>query len=203
MPLLRALSLPGPRSVACAGPGSPFRSRGRKGGPGPAEAVHGTAQGEGGLPRPHQGRPHARRGAAATRAPTASPTASRSTAAWLPVSTDAGLEAFLAEMRGKPVYMAFQAEGREWVRLFSAADAREVRLRLHRRDDVERRQRKRMRLWIADEVGTIADRQAFMDTLVARADRHLRQRADRHLRQPDVHPGAVQPTTTGCGRRRA
>jgi len=36
-----------------------------------------------------------------------------------PIDSDAGLEPFLREMEGKPADKAFQAEGREWVRLFS------------------------------------------------------------------------------------
>jgi hypothetical protein len=38
-----------------------------------------------------------------------------------PAPGDAGAEAFLRELEGKPVYKAFQAEGREWVGLFSKA----------------------------------------------------------------------------------
>ena len=84
-----------------------------------------------------------------------------------PISTDAGLEAFLAGMRGKPAFVAFQAEGREWVRLFSNADAREVRLRLHRRHDVDRRQRQAdAALDGRTRSGPSRDPQAFMDTLV-------------------------------------
>jgi hypothetical protein len=86
-----------------------------------------------------------------------------------PISTDAGLEAFLAEMRGKPAYVAFQAEGREWVRLFSKQTLEKFDYvftdAMTWTDDNGRR----MRLWIPDEVGTIADPQTFMDTLVSRA----------------------------------
>jgi hypothetical protein len=86
-----------------------------------------------------------------------------------PVNSDAGLEAFLRDMQGKPAYKAFQAEGREWVRLFS----RETLARFDYvftdamtwSDDGGRR----MRLWIKDDVGTIPDAQKFMDMLVARA----------------------------------
>lgn len=88
-----------------------------------------------------------------------------------PIENDAGLEAFLQEMRGKPVYTAFQGEGREWVRLFS-------RNTLARFDYVftdsmtwSDDSGKRMRLWIPEEVGTIADAQKFMETLVDRATR--------------------------------
>jgi hypothetical protein len=85
-----------------------------------------------------------------------------------PVSSDAGLEPFLRELRGKPVFAAFQAEGREWVHLFT-------RKALERFDYVFTDSMtwtddsgKRMRLWIDPEVGTIADPQKFMDTLVDR-----------------------------------
>ena len=87
----------------------------------------------------------------------------------LPVSSNEGLEAFLREMRGKPVYAAFQAEGREWVRLFTRPTLEKFDYvftdSMTWTDDSGRR----MRLWIENEVGNIADPQAFMDTLVRRA----------------------------------
>ncbi|HEY3384605.1 MAG TPA: prolyl oligopeptidase family serine peptidase [Vicinamibacterales bacterium] len=86
-----------------------------------------------------------------------------------PVSSDEGLEAFLREMRGKPAFVAFQAEGREWVRLFSRRTLEKFDYvftdAMTWTDDSGRR----MRLWIEDEVGAIADPQAFMDMLVKRA----------------------------------
>ncbi len=85
-----------------------------------------------------------------------------------PISTDAGLEPFLQEMKGKPVLVAFQAEGREWLNLFS-------RKALERFDYVftdamtwTDDRGKRMRLWIDAEVPPIDDAQAFMEMLVAR-----------------------------------
>ncbi len=85
------------------------------------------------------------------------------------VHDDAGLEAFLREMRGKPVLLAFQAEGREWVRLFSRETLAKFDYvftdAMTWTDDGGRR----MRLWIPEEVGAISDPQAFIDMLVARA----------------------------------
>ena len=85
-----------------------------------------------------------------------------------PISTDAGLESFLRDMQGQPVFVAFQAEGREWVRLFS-------RPTLQRFDYIftdamtwTDDKGTRMRLWIDSEVPPIADAQKFMDTLVDR-----------------------------------
>jgi hypothetical protein len=88
-----------------------------------------------------------------------------------PVQTDAALEPFFAEMRKRPAFLAFQAEGREWVGLFSKAA-------LERFDYVftdamtwTDDDGKRMRLWMPDEVGTIADPQRFMETLLSRTVR--------------------------------
>jgi hypothetical protein len=87
----------------------------------------------------------------------------------VPVNSDAGLEAFLREMRGKPVFVAFQAEGREWVRLFTKQALEKFDYvftdAMTWTDDDSRR----MRLWIKDDVGVIADPQKFMDMLVNRA----------------------------------
>ncbi|MFO7692572.1 MAG: hypothetical protein R6V57_05760 [Vicinamibacterales bacterium] len=86
-----------------------------------------------------------------------------------PITSDAGLEPFLREMEGKPAYKAFQAEGREWVRLFTRATLERFDYvftdSMTWTDDAG----KRMRLWIAEEVGVIADPERFMDTLVDRA----------------------------------
>lgn len=86
-----------------------------------------------------------------------------------PVNSDAGLWVFLREMRGKPAFAAFQAEGREWVRLFTKQALEQFDYvftdAMTWTDDHGRR----MRLWIADDVGVIADPQAFMDMLVIRA----------------------------------
>lgn len=85
-----------------------------------------------------------------------------------PINTDAGLESFLREMQGQPVFVAFQAEGREWVRLFS-------RPTLQRFDYIftdamtwSDDKGNRMRLWIDREVPPIADAQKFMNMLVDR-----------------------------------
>ncbi len=88
-----------------------------------------------------------------------------------PIDTDAGLEAFLSDMRGKPVYTAFQGEGREWVRLFSRQTLEKFDYVFTDSMTWSDDRGKRMRLWIPEEVGTIADPQAFMEMLVDRATR--------------------------------
>ena len=86
-----------------------------------------------------------------------------------PINSDAGLEAFLQEMRGKPAYVAFQAEGREWVRLFTKPTLEKFDYVFTDAMTWTDDSGKRMRLWIREDVGAIADPQAFMDMLVNRA----------------------------------
>lgn len=85
-----------------------------------------------------------------------------------PINSDAGLEPFLQEMKGQPVFVAFQAEGREWVRLFT-------RPTLERFDYIFTDAMTwtddhgvRMRLWIDREVPPIENAERFMDLLVDR-----------------------------------
>ncbi len=82
------------------------------------------------------------------------------------VHDDATAAAWLDSMRGQPVFLALQAEGREWVSHFS----RETRKRFdYVFTDAETWTNpagRRMRLWIPDEVEVGPDEQAFMELLV-------------------------------------
>ena len=59
---------------------------------------------------------------------------------------------------------------------------------------------KRMRLWIPDEVGTIADPEKFMDTLVARATKIFADEPVDLYVNPTFFPTSSTPTTTSSGR---
>jgi hypothetical protein len=85
-----------------------------------------------------------------------------------PARDDASLDPFLKELEGKPVYVAFQAEGREWPQLFSASALSRFDYLFTDAMTWTDDGGKRMRLWIKDEVGTIADPDRFMDLLVDR-----------------------------------
>ncbi len=85
-----------------------------------------------------------------------------------PVNNDAALEPVLRDLQGKPVFRAFQAEGREWVKLFSRKALEQFDYIFTDSMTWTDDSGKRMRLWIDQEVGTIADPQKFMDTLVDR-----------------------------------
>ena len=85
-----------------------------------------------------------------------------------PVDTDAAAIQFVESMKGQPAFVAMQAEGREWTQMFSRrAVARFDYVFTDSMTWTDNRG-KRMRLWIPEEVGAIADPQEFMDTLVER-----------------------------------
>jgi hypothetical protein len=86
-----------------------------------------------------------------------------------PAPDDAAAEAFLRTMRPHPVFVAFQAEGREWVNMFSKATLEKFDYIFTDSMTWTDDSGKRMRLWIPEEVGTIPDPEKFMDVLVARA----------------------------------
>jgi len=84
-----------------------------------------------------------------------------------PATNDAALEPFLAKLDGKPVHRAMQAEGREWVTMFSPATIAKFDYAFTDSMTWTNDHGKRMRLWIPSEV-EIGDKQAFMDMLVER-----------------------------------
>jgi len=85
------------------------------------------------------------------------------------VQTNEGARRFLDSLKGQPVFIAMQAEGREWTQMFSRATAALFDYVFTDSMTWTDNRGKRMRLWMPNEVGTIADPQEFMDTLVDRA----------------------------------
>ena len=84
-----------------------------------------------------------------------------------PVQNDTSAREFLAGMAGKPVFVAMQAEGREWVNMFSPETIAKFDY-VFTDGMTFSHQGRRMRLWIPGEVGTIADPDGFMDVIVDR-----------------------------------
>lgn len=83
------------------------------------------------------------------------------------VTNDAGIEAFLKTMAGQPVFVGMQAEGREWVRLFSPEAIAKFDYVFSDAMTFTDEAGKRTRLWIKEEV-EVRDKQVFMNTLVER-----------------------------------
>lgn len=84
-----------------------------------------------------------------------------------PIQDDAAALAFLASMRGQPVFAALQAEGREWPQLFSKETRAAFDYIFTDAMTFTNRAGKRLRLWIPAEADIGPDAEAFMDELVA------------------------------------
>lgn len=110
-----------------------------------------------------------------------------------PASDDAAAEAFLSELRPHPVFVALQAEGREWRDHFSQATLERFDYiftdAMTWSDDSGRRRR----LWIPEEVGPIADPDVFMDMLVGRATRIFAEEPVDLYVNPTFIPASLQP----------
>jgi hypothetical protein len=81
------------------------------------------------------------------------------------ITNDAGIDAVLRDFPRAPVFKGMQAEGREWVRLFSPAAIARFDYVFTDAMTITDEQGKRARLWIKEEV-SIQDKQAFMERLV-------------------------------------
>jgi hypothetical protein len=84
------------------------------------------------------------------------------------VTNDTGIYDYLKTMKGQPVFVAMQAEGREWVKLFSKQAVSQFDYVFTDAMTIFDDGGRRMRLWMTNEVPQIKDKQAFMDMLVAR-----------------------------------
>lgn len=84
-----------------------------------------------------------------------------------PITDDDGIRDFVEKMKGQPFFLGMQAEGREWVNLFSRPAIEQFDYvftdAMTFTDDTG----KRIRLWINDEVN-IDDENAFMEMYVNR-----------------------------------
>jgi hypothetical protein len=84
------------------------------------------------------------------------------------VTNDAGIDDYLKTMQGQPAFVAMQAEGREWVNLFSKEAVGRFDYVFTDAMTIFDDRGRRMRLWIPNEVPEIKEPQAFMEMLVDR-----------------------------------
>jgi hypothetical protein len=85
-----------------------------------------------------------------------------------PVSSESGVLEFIQQMRGQPVYVAMQGEGREWVKLVPKETVAKFDYVFTDAMTFTDDHGKRMRLWIKEDVGEISDKQAFTEMCVNR-----------------------------------
>jgi hypothetical protein len=84
-----------------------------------------------------------------------------------PIQDDASVEAFIESLKGKPVLIAMQAEGREWVNMFSQEAIQKFDYVFTDSMTFTDDEGRRTRLWIPEET-FVGDKQQFMDMLVDR-----------------------------------
>lgn len=83
-----------------------------------------------------------------------------------PIQNDAAALAFLETMKGQPVFLGLQAEGREWMRMFSKDTRAAFDYIFSDSMTWTNRAGKRLRLWIPEEADIGPDVEAFMEELV-------------------------------------
>jgi hypothetical protein len=86
-----------------------------------------------------------------------------------PTRTDSAALVWIESMKGSPFMLAMQAEGREWVKMFSPEVISRFDYVFTDAMTYTDASGKRVRLWINDEV-TVPDKQQFMDDLVFRIE---------------------------------
>lgn len=87
-----------------------------------------------------------------------------------PIETDAQLEAYQASIAGLPIFKAMQAEGREWVDMFSPELVQEFDYAFTDAMTWTNAKGTRMRLWIPEET-EVGEPHDFMDQLVAQIEK--------------------------------
>jgi hypothetical protein len=90
-----------------------------------------------------------------------------------PITDDQGIERYIQSLKGQPVFIGMQAEGREWPRLFSKNAIAKFDYVFSDAMTIVDHRGRRARLWVKDEVD-IPDEQAFMELLVRTIENILR-----------------------------
>jgi hypothetical protein len=86
-----------------------------------------------------------------------------------PIQNDAAALAFLEAMKGQPVFLALQAEGREWMKMFTPETRAKFDYIFTDAMTWTNQAGHRLRLWIPAEADIGPDVQAFMEELTATA----------------------------------
>jgi len=108
-----------------------------------------------------------------------------------PVQDDESARRFAESLRGQPVFIAMQAEGREWTQMFSRRGTELFDYVFTDSMTWTDNRGRRMRLWIPEEVGAIPDAQEFMETLVQRTVGILEHESIQIYVNPTFLPDAI------------
>lgn len=109
-----------------------------------------------------------------------------------PVTNDSTLYAYLDSIKTKPVFKGMQAEGREWVTLFSPEAVTSFDYVFTDAMTFTDSKGRRNRIWIPEEVW-VDDKQQFMDQLVGKIETIFSQEPVDIYVNPTVLPAALTP----------
>ncbi|RIJ47717.1 DUF1080 domain-containing protein [Maribellus luteus] len=109
-----------------------------------------------------------------------------------PVTDDASLYQYIEEVKGSPTFKGMQAEGREWVTLFSPEAISKFDYVFTDAMTFTDRKGRRNRIWIPEEVW-VDDKQQFMDDLVAKIEAIFSQEPVDIYVNPTVLPAQLMP----------
>lgn len=107
-----------------------------------------------------------------------------------PVTNDSSLYAYLKEMEGKPIFKGMQAEGREWITLFSSKAVSEFDYVFTDAMTFTDSRGRRNRIWIPEEVW-VDDKQQFMEQLIGKIEAIFSQEPVDIYVNPTVLPAAL------------
>jgi len=109
-----------------------------------------------------------------------------------PVTDDESLYAYMEEVKGSPCFKGMQAEGREWITLFSPEAIAQFDYVFTDAMTFTDRKGRRNRIWIPEEVW-VDDKQQFMDDLVAKIEAIFSQEPVDIYVNPTVLPDELMP----------
>ena len=109
-----------------------------------------------------------------------------------PVTDDASLAAYMDTVKGQPIFRGMQAEGREWITLFSPEAVAKFDYVFTDAMTFTDNKGRRNRIWIKDEVW-IDNKQQFMDQLVRKIEAIFSQEPVDIYVNPTVLPDALMP----------
>ena len=109
-----------------------------------------------------------------------------------PVTDDVSLAAYMDTVKGQPIFRGMQAEGREWITLFSPEAIAKFDYVFTDAMTFTDNKGRRNRIWIKDEVW-IDDKQQFMDQLVGKIEAIFSQEPVDIYVNPTVLPDALMP----------
>lgn len=109
-----------------------------------------------------------------------------------PVTNDESLYAYMEKVKGSPTFKGMQAEGREWITLFSPEAIAKFDYVFTDAMTFTDRKGRRNRIWIPEEVW-VDDKQLFMDDLVAKIEAIFSQEPVDIYVNPTVLPAELMP----------